>query len=66
MTTKEAIEIIQIMRDRCAKMPESAERQKALDACDMAVVALQLQEGNLYLDSVKQAFQIQNAGTINM
>lgn len=32
----------------------------------MAIVALQLQDGNLYLDSVKQSFQIQNAGTVNM
>ena len=59
MTTTEAIEALRLIQ------PGNLS-DKQQNAIDMAVVALQLQEGNLYLDSVKQAFQIQNAGTVNM
>lgn len=59
MTTKEAINALRLIQPG-----NLSDAQK--DAIDMAIVALQLQDGNLYLDSVKQSFQIQNAGTVNM
>lgn len=59
MTTKEAIKYLRLIQ------PGNLSDIQKL-AVDMAVVALQLQEGNLDLDSVNQTFHIQNAGTINM
>ena len=59
MTTKEAIKYLRLIQPG-----NLSDVQK--QAVDMAVVALQLQEGNLDLDSVNQTFHIQNAGTINM
>ena len=59
MTTNEAIHALRLIQPG-----NLSNTQK--DAIDVAIVALQLQDGNLYLDSVKQSFQIQNAGTVNM
>lgn len=59
MTTNEAIHALRLIQPG-----NLSDAQK--DAIDMAIVALQLQDDNLYLDSVKQSFHIQNAGTINM
>lgn len=55
MDVKEAIEILTEERDTVIA-------GLLREAYDMAIVALQMQDGNLHLDSVNGSFQI---GTIN-
>ena len=58
MNCKEAI--IELKRCRLFGTDEKSVRRA--DAVDMAIVALQLQDGNLHLDSVGRGF---NIGTVN-
>ena len=69
MTTGEAIERLKQLDSMCPYLDATGnrvERSPFANALDMAIAALELQEGNLYMDDVKRNLQIGIVKTLHM